>query len=262
MKLFWVLGFILISQPASATERDIFGHLIFSSSEDLASEECFDKNFKHLSREEIGERDFSPFVPGSVDPIVSAGYSENEGEQVREETTVRGPFGNYAVLMRSAADSFEGSNMRLLQNNEYSVVLRDEGHGVLALTDWKHYSCGKWVIPILGEQTFSVYLGEMPSDKCTNRPSFTKDELKKAIEANLKKVWLRPGFKPEVVAFEKWKDHWTGVAESTDCQNKNCFSLTSVNLELQFTEGDDSETVPKKEVWNTFKTIKINRWLN
>jgi hypothetical protein len=255
---------IALSQTANA--KDIFGHFIFSSAETVPVE--FDSTnavplkqdaIKRFSRAQIAEHDFS-IIPTYIESVSWTGdYATNDGEQIISENTVTGPFNNYAILLRSSFESFEGTDMRLLQRNEYSVVLRDSEYRVLELSDWKNYSCDTAVIPLVGEKRFNLYLDELASDTCPKKPSLTKNELEKAVVIHLKKNYLRQGSEQDTAVFEKWKKHWIKVIQNIDCQNKNCFSLTSVNLALQYDEDSEDEN---SKTWKTLKKIKIVRWQN
>jgi hypothetical protein len=254
----------------------IFGHFVFFSHVEELEESSSGgaKPMAKFSREAIGQM----HLPGIVSLVVpffsyaypSAADTAGTSEQIIDQNTANGPFLDYVNLIRAAGDSFEGSDMRLLQRNKYTVVLRDGKGGLLELPNGEQYSCGETPIPIQGERFFSIYLGELPSDNCPEPPKLTQEELKEAIKAEYamqKTVFLQTNWTPDHAAWtmamiEKQTRHWAEVAQNIDCRTRSCFSLTSVELDLQFFAGEpDVASTPKPE-WETFGKIRINRWQN
>ena len=256
--------------------NNIFGHFVFFSDLQQLEESSSGtaKPMTGFSREAIGQMQ----LPGTVSMVMPFFFLAHPSpddtagiiEQIIDENTANGPFLDYVNLVRAARDSFEGSDMRLLQRNKYTVVLRDGKGGLLELPNGEHYSCGETPIPIQGERIFSIYLGELPSDNCPEPPALTKEELKEAIKAEYarqKTVFLQTDWKPDHAAWgtemiDKQARHWTEMVRNIDCQTRSCFSLTSIELDLQSSAGGpDIPSLPGPE-WETFGKIRINRWQN
>lgn len=255
---------------------NVFGHFVFFSDiqglEESSSGKI--KPMTEFSREAIGQMEL-PGTVAMVTPFFAPPYPSSDGtasitEQIIDQNITNVQFLDYVNLVRWARDSFEGSDMRLLQRNKYNVVLRDGKGGLLELPNGKHYSCGEFPIPIIGERVFSIYLGELSSDNCPKPPALTKEELKEEIKAEYarrKTVFSQTDWEPGHAAsgiemIDKQMRHWIEVVQNIDCQTRSCFSLTSIELDLQDTDGGpDVLSLPKPE-WETFGKIKINRWQN